>query len=207
MDAIKTQLMSIINEVPDCTATRQRLRSVLSDYFPTEKQLINSILNAYDEDVENRLKLSSDRTLSALQLIKVLKNDYGMTDSSALMALECWCYMLGYEEVAEALADINVPKEVIILDNQLRTKEEQVTSEIGLGVYKAGVDFPAGELSIQLIGKSDFRIYYGVGKNPSRINTDKDFRDKIYINIEDGQFLRLETMGSDVLTFRVTKTG
>ena len=87
MNAVQQKLIEMKKNIPDCSSSRQRLRSILSDYFPTEKQLINSILNAYDEDVETKLRSSSDPTLTALQMIKVLQNDYGLSNASAHNAI------------------------------------------------------------------------------------------------------------------------
>ena len=55
MNDVQQKLIEMRKNIPDCTSSRQRLRSILSDYFPTEKQLINSILNAYDEDIQASL--------------------------------------------------------------------------------------------------------------------------------------------------------
>lgn len=202
---MKTQLMRIKTEVPDCTATRQRLRSVLSDFFPTEKQMINAILNAYDENVEGRLTASNDRTLAALQLVKLLKSDYGMTGTSALLAVRSWCYILGYIDVGDVLEDIGKSQG----REQNGSFDKHVpgnTVDIGQGIYKAGVDFPAGELCLQKIGTSSLSIFYGINKNPNRVGNDKNFMDKTYINIVDGQYLKLECFDSSAnFVIRVTK--
>ncbi len=207
MDKVKNKLMKLKKDFPDCTATRQRLRSILSDHFPTEKQLINAILNAYDEDVENRLKSSSDRTLSALQLFKVLKYDYGMTDSSALLAIESWCYILGYIEAAEALSGVKVSQQQAAVGNSAAGPQSapcpQSTVDLGFGTYKAGVDFPAGEISLQVVGKKPkYKIWYCVSKKPNRIDANESFMDKTYVVVKEGEYLKLEC---DDNVIRVTK--
>ena len=151
MDNIQQLLKEMKGKVPDCTASRQRLKSILSDYIPTEKQKINSILNAYDEDVENRISGSSDKTLTALQFIKILKDDYGMTEDNAFWSIETWCYLLGYEEIAEAI-------ENTIGNSTHAPKKQQANpsnsgnkcAELGMGIYKAGVDIPLGELKLKI---------------------------------------------------------
>ena len=207
MNDVQQKLIEMRKNIPDCTSSRQRLRSILSDYFPTEKQLINSILNAYDEDVETRLKSSSDPTLTALQMIKVLQNDYGLTSPSAFIAVEAWCYMIGYSEIADALESIKAAQVPQIPSNTGTSQQSPpAVCEIGLGIYKAGIDFPAGELSIQVLSKPKLTLFYGIGKTPNRVGHDKTFKDKIYITIENGQYLKLHSFETDAAyRFRVTK--
>lgn len=207
MNAAQQQLVEMKKNIPDCTASRQRLRSILSDYFPTDKLLINSILNAYDEDIETKLRNSSDPTLTALQMIKALQNDYGLTPSSAFTAVEAWCYMTGYTEIADALENIKVTQSLQVPSSAGTPQQSlSMVCEVGLGIYKAGVDFPAGELSIQVLSKPKLTLFYGIGKVPNRINSDKSFKDKTYITIQEGQYLKLHSFESDAAyRFRVTK--
>ena len=190
MNATQQKLVEMKKNIPDCTSSRQRLRSILSDYFPTEKQLINSILNAYDEDIEIRLKSSSDPTLTALQMIKVLQNDYGLTIPSAFTAVEAWCYMIGYSEIAEALSNTNIAQQPSGQPMQ-PSLTSQPSVEVGLGILKAGIDIPSGELRLQLLKKTQLGINYGIGKSPNKINYDEEFRDTTYIRIKDGEYLKL----------------
>lgn len=190
MNATQQKLVEMKKNIPDCTSSRQRLRSILSDYFPMDKQLINSILNAYDEDVEAKLKSSKDRTLTALQLIRVIQNDYGLTAVSARSAVEAWCYMLAYTDIAEALGEMD------IVQNQpaapIPSARSSSTYQLGFGIYKAGVDFPAGEVCLEVRTSGVPKVYYGIGKNPNRIDADEYFADKTYIHVTNGQFLKLE---------------
>ena len=75
-------------------------------------------------------------------------------------------------------------------------KYNEMTNEykIGLGIYRAGTDFPAGEISVQITCAPEYSIRYGIGNNPNRINTNQDFMDKVYVRIEDGQFLKLKSI-------------
>ena len=65
-------------------------------------------------------------------------------------------------------------------------------------MYRAGTDFPAGEISVQIITKPTLCIHYGVGKNPNRINDDENFMDKMYVRVEEGSFLKLHTFETGV---------
>ena len=59
-------------------------------------------------------------------------------------------------------------------------------------MYKAGLDIPYGELRIKRNQKSEYKIWYGIAKNPNRIDANKDFMDQTYITIEKDQYLKLE---------------
>lgn len=52
MDNIAT----MIKEQPSCVNDRKQLRAILLDYLPQNKLQQNLILNAYDEDIVERLK-------------------------------------------------------------------------------------------------------------------------------------------------------
>lgn len=204
MDNIQQLLKEMKGKVPDCTASRQRLKSILSDYIPTEKQKINSILNAYDEDVENRISGSSDKTLTALQFIKILKDDYGMTEDNAFWSIETWCYLLGYEEIAEAI-------ENTIGNSTHAPKKQQANpsnsgnkcAELGMGIYKAGVDIPLGELKLKIETKRKNPVWYGLTKNPNNTDAHQSFIDQTYITIKDGQYLYFENPGGETLKIAV----
>lgn len=200
MDNIQSQLKTIKSTIPDCTASRQRLKSILSDYIPSEKQKINSLLNAYDEDIENRLCGSSDKTLTALQFIKILKDDYGLTDGNAFWSIETWCYILGYDEISEAIKNI-YPQNV---SNQQSTQTPKQANSSGQsitlfhGIYLAGSDFSSGEIKLKATKplKKNEEIYYAIlrkGSNSNEIITNGFFKSQVILNIKDGQRLQLNT--------------
>lgn len=196
MDNIQSQLKEMKNTIPDCTTSRQRLKSILSDYIPTEKQKINSILNAYDEDVENKINGSSDKTLTALQFIKILKDDYGMTEDNAFWAIETWCYLLGYDEISEAIKNIYPQNTGNPQPPQPNNSGQSTT--LFHGIYLAGSDFIAGEIKLKVttpLKKSD-EIYYAIlrkGSNSNEIITNGFFKSQVILNIKDGQRLQLNT--------------
>lgn len=200
MDNIQKQLKTMKSTIPDCTSSRQRLRSILSDFIPTEKQKINSLLNAYDEDVENRLNTSSDKTLTALQFIKILKDDYGMTDGNAFWSIETWCYILGYDEISEAIKNI-CPQNAYNQQPPQTQKQSNGGGQsiiLSHGIYLAGSDFSAGEIKLKATTavKKNEQIYYGIlrkGSNSNEIITNGFFKSQVILNIKDGQRLELNT--------------
>lgn len=196
MDQIQQLLCEMKKQKPACLTDRNILRSALADYLPSNKLKQNLLLNAFDVDIVQILRRGSDVTLCALNCISQLENDYGITKDAAFWSVQTWCYLLELDAVAEALIVLR-PQNQTPVNTPNKTKPSSKEYKIGLGVYRAGTDFPAGEISVQITTKSEYFIYYGVGKNPNRINTDQEFMDKIYVHINDGQFLKLESVGKN----------
>ena len=207
MDEIQTKLIEMITAHPQCTTNRQNLKSLLADYIPSNRREINLLLSAFDEELHKKLASQQDTTLFALRSIKQLRDDYGMTEDAAFWTVESWCYLLRMNEIALAINEIK-PTQTTSHSQQgvLQQQAPLPVVELGLGIYKAGVDFPSGELSLQLIGTCTLSIFYGIAKNPNRIQTNRSFKDKTYINIEAGQYLMLESFESEAqYRFRITK--
>lgn len=192
MDLTQQSLCDMKKQKPACLTDRNILRAALADYLPNNKLKQNLLLNAFDNDVVQNLRKGSDVTLSALNCISQLENDYGITKDAVFWSIQTWCYLLELDAVADALV-------VLQPQNQAQPQSPNTSVlagkeyKIGLGVYRAGTDFPAGEISVQIITKPKLCVFYGVGKNPKRINTDESFMDKMYVRVEDGSFLKLHT--------------
>lgn len=125
-------------------------------------------------------------------MVKILSDGYGLTNDAAMWAVVSWCQMLKLGEVAETIEQSlqifpNTPSQ----PSNNQTKVGNAT-DIGLGVYKAGVDFPSGELRLKANPTAKLNIFYGISKNPNKIDTNKSFLGQTYITIQDGQFLKLE---------------
>lgn len=193
MDQIQQSLCDMKKQKPACLTDRNILRAALADYLPNNKLKQNLILNAFDNDVVQTLRKGPDVTLSALNCISQLENDYGITKDAAFWSIQTWCYLLGLDNVADAL---------VVLQPAEQSANGQTTNtsapagreyKIGLGVYRAGTDFPAGEISVQITTKPKLSVFYGVGKNPKRINDDESFMDKMYVRVEEGSYLKLHS--------------
>lgn len=203
MDEIQTKLVQMMRDQPTFINDRKLLKGMLSDYIPCDKLYQNLILNAYDEEIVTRLKPSSDITLQALQMAKNLCDNYGITKDNAFWVVCSWCYMLHLDEIAAILVATFSPS-LAQSSLQSNTNTPQQTVKVGLGVYKAGVDIPSGELKIKLESKFEYRVYYGISKNPNRVDTSREFSDQTYITIQDGQYLKLESTSSKY-EFSITK--
>ena len=180
----------MMHDAPGCIDSRQKLRSVLADYIPAEKLRINLILNAYDEEIVDKLKTSTDRTLTALNIVKQLTDNYGITNDAAIWSVASWCYLLSFDQIGEVLGNFKVNP---VESSETQKADDGKSSEsvvLGMGTYKAGIDFPYGELSLEVSGNK-LSIYYGISDSPNDIDDDEDFMDKTYIRIEKGQFLKL----------------
>lgn len=204
MDDTQKLLVKMIKEQPSCINDRKQLRAVLLDYLPQNKLQQNLILNAYDEDVVKRLTSSADVALHALQMVKILSDSYGLTKDAATWSVVTWCQMMRLGEVANMIeSTIGVTQSPSTSSSNFSPSLNKVT--VGLGIYKAGVDIPSGELKISQNEKSRLGIFYGISKNPNRINDNKKFRDQTYITIEPGQYLKLFSFESEGYTMTITK--
>lgn len=205
MDQIQQSLCDMKKQKPACLTDRNILRSALADYLPGNKLNQNLLLNAFDNDVVQNLRKGSDVTLSALNCISQLENDYGITKDAAFWSIQTWCYLLGLDAVADALV-------VLQPSNQAPIPNVPKPSchKIGLGIYRAGTDFPAGEVSVKIdMPITEGRIRAMSGKNVKRLSGMVEFKDKIYVTLNEGEYLQLECVYGELsppaYTFTVTK--
>lgn len=205
MDQIQQSLCDMKKQKPACLTDRNILRSALADYLPGNKLNQNLLLNAFDNDVVQNLRKGSDVTLSALNCISQLENDYGITKDAAFWSIQTWCYLLGLDAVADALV-------VLQPSNQAPMPNAPKPSchKIGLGIYRAGTDFPAGEVSVKIdMPITEGRIRAMSGKNVKRLSGMVEFKDKIYVTLNEGEYLQLECVYGELsppaYTFTVTK--
>ena len=206
MDQIQQSLCDIKKQKPACLTDRNILRAALADYLPNNKLKQNLLLNAFDNDVVRNLRKGSDVTLSALNCISQLENDYGITKDAAFWSVQTWCYLLGLDAVATALETV---KPTATTNGQTITNAAN-TYTIGLGIYRAGTDFPAGEISVKVdtpLKRGEIRAQSG--KNVKRLSGMIDFKDKIYVTLNEGEYLQLESVYGGIdhpaYTFTVTK--
>lgn len=207
MDEFQKKLIEMKKQVPDCTASRQRLRSVMSDFFPGEKRRINAILNAYDEDIEVRLSNSSDKTLTALQLVKVLKDDYGLADDNAVEAAAAWCFIMGLDEIAEALSFIQITSDKTNIETAPSNRQNGFRKKFSEGVYLSGYDFPAGDVQLEVDSLVDrdgvSGVYYEIikkGANTYTTNGSVKPNGHVILSLKEGMKLMVSWQGTILLT-------
>lgn len=83
MDNYKT-IQSVIKKHPDILNNRQKLRSILCDYFPTDKLTVNMFLMAYDEGMLAKIEniVAIDEFMFRT-FINTLSANYGVTEETA----------------------------------------------------------------------------------------------------------------------------
>ena len=207
MDQLQSSLQTMVKRQPNCLRDRNILRSMLSDCLPNNKLKQNLLMNAFDNDVIQHLRKGSDVTLSALTCISQLENDYGITKDAAFWSVQTWCYIIGLDVVAAALETVKPTAQASI--NQPAAGISKGYT-IGLGIYRAGTDFPAGEVAVKIdtpLKKGEIRATSG--KNVKRLSGMVDFKDKIYVTLNEGEYLQLECIYAGIdhpaYTFTVTK--
>lgn len=205
MDQIQQLLCDMKKHKPVCLTDRIILRAVLADYLPNNKLKQNLLLNAFDNDIVQNLRKGYDVTLSALNCISQLENDYGITKDAAFWSVQTWCYLLGLDAVADALVVLQ-PLNHAPIPN----KQKPSCYKIGLGIYRAGTDFPAGEVSVKIdMPITEGRIRAMTGKNVKRLSELVEFKDKIYVTLNEGEYLQLQCVYGELsppaYTFTVTK--
>lgn len=207
MDQVQKLLCDTIKQKSDCFADRNIFRAMIADCIPNNKLKQNLLLNAFDNDIVRSLRNGSDITLSALNCISQLENDYGITKGAAFWSVQTWCYLLRLDAVAIALETVK-PSTQTATGQPASAKSNTYT--IGLGIYRAGTDFPAGEISVKIdtpLKKGEIRATSG--KNVKRLSGMIDFKDKIYVTLNEGEYLQLESVYGGIdypaYTFSVTK--
>ena len=79
-----TKIQGLIKKHKDVLNNRQKLRSVLLDYFPTDKLTVNMFLMAYDEGMLSKIDSTTAVDEFMYQnFINILVANYGVTDGTA----------------------------------------------------------------------------------------------------------------------------
>lgn len=191
MESIQDTLLNLVNAVPNCLNDRQKLKSALLDLLPEKKLQINLLLNAYDEGIVARLSKSADATLTALQMVKILMDGYGVTRNAALWSIASWCVILNREDIAEAINEL----QPISLSQEKCTSAETSSfkESFDLGAtYRAGNDFPVGALRIELDGKMQKgECTVTISKSPKHLRDLEGtwFNSQAYVKVKDGDYL------------------
>lgn len=86
-----TYFCEIVNKYPEVKTDRQKLKALLSDFYPNNKLFTNIVLMVFDEgmipDIGN---LKETDLLKRQRLIARLVNNYGISEELADLAIETW---------------------------------------------------------------------------------------------------------------------
>ncbi len=202
MDETQNQLSGLLKAIPGCTSSRQKLKAALMDLLVSKRREVNLLLCAYDDNIIEKLEQTTDPTLYALRMIKSLSDDYGLTTDAAKWAISTWCIILGKTEIANALEEIPTA-------TSASAPVANNTYTIGIGTYRAGFDFKAGDISLKHITNSTHApgmtrgvtVLHGgtidcyINSSPSRKGAKKlcSFNMCCHLEIENGQYLIITT--------------
>lgn len=203
MDQIQQSLCDMINLKPACIADRSVFRAMLADYLPNNKLQQNLLLNAYDIDVVEGLRKSTDKTLTALNYISQMENDFGVQKDSAIWAIATWCFILALTNVGAALSTIQSTTP-LQSQNNITTSPATGLYEMNIdqGIYLAGIDFPEGEVKLTSLYKNQTKeIYFAIlekGSTSNKIISNGFFKTHAWLTVNKGQ--RLEVNGKVTLS-------
>ena len=193
MDNIQIKVIDAIRAHKDLITDRSKFKGMLADYLLDDKVHLNVLMNAYDEKFPLKIKNASDKALLAIQHIKLLSENYGISENYAKWSIVTWCAVLGLDEVSDAINSIETktdkPNEVI---NKF-SSDDSKDYELGLGTYCAGVDFPAGTVKIQAEWDDRGTILYEVSnKIEFTRKWTGSFINQTYLKINLGDFIYFE---------------
>ncbi len=193
MDNIQIKVIDAIRAHKDLITDRNKFRGMLADYLLDDKVHLNVLMDAYDEKFPLKIKNVSDKALLAIQHIKLLSENYGISENYAKWSIATWCAVLGLDEISDAINSIETktdkPNDII---NQF-SSDDSKDYELGLGTYCAGVDFPAGTLKIQAEWDDRGTILYEVSKKFEFTRQwTGAFIDQTYLKVNLGDFIYFE---------------
>lgn len=193
MDEIQSKLIDLLKMGPDCVRNRKVLKSTLMDILPENKLYVNLLMNAFDEGIVDQLDSSTDSALLALRMIKRLIDGYGLTKQAATWSIASWCFILNLSEVAELLNSTISTNDENVQDSILRTETTSYKKSFDLrATYRAGTDFPAGDIKIELDGKMQKgECSVSVSRSPKRLRDLEGtwFNSQVYVKVKEGDYL------------------
>lgn len=206
MDDVQKIIAKALKENRDCLKDATMLRNVLADAIPGDKIHTNLILNAYNEGIF-KCFFEKDPTLSLLQFMPMLVNNYGISEENAIWSVITWCYVFSRVEIANALLNLKIQSGKSSQGAGAQTKQPNSgipdTGVIAVGMFKAGVDFPVGTVRVKVefdppSGKNGkvYQIWCGTGKKTNGINTDQCIENQSYIETKEGEYVLFENIGS-----------
>lgn len=197
MDDTQKALLKMVKEHPTCYEDRKQLRAFLLDYIPKNKLQQNLILNAFDEEIVEKLKSTSDVTLYALRMIKDLSDGYGLTKEAATWSVVAWCNILGLSDIAEVISStLPTDNESDCVGGTAQTTQPKTPKAERQklqqnAMYIAGSECPCGNVKLETIEDVEaFWYIYKVGENDS--SDMGGFQKQAYITVPKGMLLQVD---------------
>ncbi len=207
MDEAQKKIAIALKENKNCLKDATMLKNVLADAIPGDKIHSNLMMNAYNEGIF-KCFFEKDPTLSLLQFVPVLVNNYGISEQNAVWSVITWCYVFSRIEIANALLSLKVQDSLTSsLDSRTsannHSSEIPDTGAIDAGMYKAGVDFPVGTVRIKVEfeppSEEDgqrYQIWCGTGKKTNNIDTNQSIRSQSYVETKNGDYVLFDNIGN-----------
>ena len=196
MDETQKKIAKALNENSNCLKDATMLKNVLADAVPNDKIHSNLVLEAYNEGIF-KCFFEKDPTLSLLQFIPMLVNNYGISEDNAIWSVVTWCYVFSRTETAEALLKFmpsNQNKSGSASSNSHNSGTEN--GVIMFGMYKAGNDFPVGTVRVNVeyedADTDDLYMYYSTGKDPTHMSKEIKMSRQVYIEIKQGEYVEFK---------------
>ncbi|MCR5421560.1 MAG: hypothetical protein K6E98_11175 [Lachnospiraceae bacterium] len=102
MDDIQLKVIDAIHTHKELVNDRVKFKGMLADYLIDDKIHVNVLMNAYDEKFPIKIRNAADKTLVAIQYIKILSENYGISEINAKWSISTWCAVLGFDAVVES---------------------------------------------------------------------------------------------------------
>lgn len=198
MDDVQVIIADVLKEHMDCVSDRSKLKAILADYLTDDKVHLNILLNAFDEGIVEKIKNSQDITLVALQYVKKLIKDYGLTEEKAKWSIIVWCEVFGHSAVADVISEITTNNQV---NDTILKLDDSKEYKMHTGIYRAGVDFPDGRIQLTAHWKNDSigEVSYGKSRGLYYLYTEDSFTYQTYLDIKKDWFVKFETTDEDLL--------
>ena len=116
-----TTINSIARQICGCLTDRPRIKSIFSDWLKSNNLPISLLMSSYDLGIIQILCKSgynNNTILKLRELLTNLTNNYGVSEQTALWAIETWRIILGVSSATISLEVFNDAKNMLVLESQ-----------------------------------------------------------------------------------------
>ncbi len=214
LESQKNDEVSIIKAGLKLLTNREKLYAYLRGSIKDELRC-RLLMDAYDIGFLPKVYKELDKEKVAKGFSDLLVEKYGITRDNANWSINTWCKVFNYNIDLERVQDKCMDNVMSDVENNNKKTEDEV--ELGVGIYKCGIDVEPGELALTVTWKKggafDGREYlcYKVSSVPNRFEDEEcQFRDKCYVRIQKGQYLQIEGPNwckPNILSIKAKKVG
>ncbi|SEM18757.1 hypothetical protein SAMN04487770_12816 [Butyrivibrio sp. ob235] len=204
-NAFDSNIVMMLKRGAKYVSDRAKLREYLAQNLKDDKLHLNLLIFAYVEGFLPQIYKAANKQETAQVYADRMINHYGVTRENANWSISAWCQMFGY--VVELMKDN--------FDHSVKNDSGHMV-ELGIGIYRCGVDLEPGEHAIVVDWNTNSK--YKTHELWCKVSDDLnsgfsggriEFRDKCYIKISNGEYLKIGAYGSenfeDILRITATK--